>query len=118
GVRTKRRDTGSKRWASKFANGLRKRILQDDCPDTGCGIKVYWREAFLRLPFFTSVHRYLPALFQTYGYKTAYAPVNDRPRMMGVSKYNNFNRALIGIYDLVGVTWLRRRTKAPETTEV
>ncbi|MEZ5790674.1 MAG: glycosyltransferase family 2 protein [Nitratireductor sp.] len=118
GVRTKRRDTGSKRWASKFANGLRKRILQDDCPDTGCGIKVYWREAFLRLPFFTSIHRYLPALFQTYGYKTAYAPVNDRPRMMGVSKYNNFNRALIGIYDLVGVTWLRRRTKAPETTEV
>ncbi|MEZ5871992.1 MAG: glycosyltransferase family 2 protein [Nitratireductor sp.] len=118
GVRTKRRDTGSKRWASKFANWLRASILKDDCPDTGCGIKVYWREAFLKLPFFTSVHRYLPALFQTYGYKTAYAPVNDRPRVMGVSKYNNLNRALIGIYDLVGVTWLRRRTKSPDTSEV
>ncbi|MCB1460736.1 MAG: glycosyltransferase family 2 protein [Nitratireductor sp.] len=118
GVRTKRRDTGSKRWASKFANWLRASILKDDCPDTGCGIKVYWREAFLKLPFFTSVHRYLPALFQTYGYKTAYAPVNDRPRVMGVSKYNNFNRALIGIYDLFGVTWLRRRTRSPDVTEI
>ena len=118
GVRTKHRDTGSKRWASKFANWLRASILKDDCPDTGCGIKVYWREAFLKLPFFTSVHRYLPALFQTYGYKTAYAPVNDRPRVMGVSKYNNFNRALIGIYDLFGVTWLRRRTRSPDVTEI
>jgi glycosyltransferase involved in cell wall biosynthesis len=117
GVRTKRKDTGSKRFASKAANWIRDAVLADDCPDTGCGIKVYWREAFLRLPFFTSIHRYLPALFQTYGYKTAYQPVNDRPRLAGVSKYNNFNRALIGLYDLVGVTWLRRRTKAPEWKE-
>jgi dolichol-phosphate mannosyltransferase len=113
GVRTKREATGSKRWASLAANWIRDKVLQDDCPDTGCGIKVYWREAFLRLPFFTSMHRYLPALFQTYGHKVAYAPVNDRPRRAGVSKYNNLNRALVGIYDLFGVTWIRRRTKVP-----
>ena len=83
-------------------------MLRDNCPDTGCGIKVYWREAFLRLPFFTSMHRYLPALFQTYGYEVAYQPVNDRPRTVGVSKYNNLGRALVGIYDLFGVTWIRR----------
>lgn len=118
GVRTKRRDTGSKRWASKAANKIRDWALKDDCPDTGCGTKVYWREAFLRLPFFTSIHRYLPALFQTYGYKCSYIPVNDRPRMAGASKYNNLNRALIGIYDLFGVRWLRKRTKAPETNEL
>ena len=117
GVRTKRRDSGSKRLASRFANWLRDRVLKDDCPDTGCGIKVYWREAFLRLPFFTSVHRYLPALFQSYGFRTEYVPVNDRPRIAGISKYNNFNRALIGLYDLFGVTWLRRRTKYPQTAE-
>lgn len=117
GVRTKRRDSGSKRLASRAANWIRDRVLKDDCPDTGCGIKVYWRDAFLRLPFFTSIHRYLPALFQTYGYRTEYVPVNDRPRMAGVSKYNNFNRALIGLYDLFGVTWLRKRTKHPETEE-
>lgn len=117
GIRAKRMDTGSKRWASKAANRIRDWVLNDECPDTGCGIKVFWREAFLRLPFFTSIHRYLPALFQTYGLKTAYLPVNDRPRVAGVSKYNNLNRALIGIYDLVGVTWLRRRTRHPETRE-
>ena len=117
GVRTKRKDTGSKRMASKAANWIRDTVLKDDCPDTGCGIKIYWREAFLLLPFFTSVHRYLPALFQTYGFRTAYHPVNDRPRVAGVSKYNNLNRALIGLYDLFGVTWLRRRTKKPDTVE-
>ncbi|PCI05927.1 MAG: glycosyl transferase [Hyphomicrobiales bacterium] len=117
GVRTKRKDTGSKRWASKAANWIRDTVLRDNCPDTGCGTKTYWREAYLRLPFFTSIHRYLPALFQTYGYKCEYVPVNDRPRMSGVSKYNNLNRALIGIHDLVGVSWLRRRTIAPEVIE-
>ncbi len=117
GVRTKRKATGSKRWASRAANWIRDKVLQDDCPDTGCGIKVYWREAFLRLPYFTSMHRYLPALFQTYGHEVAYAPVNDRPRQAGVSKYNNLNRALVGIYDLFGVTWIRRRTKVPKIAE-
>lgn len=113
GWRTVRKAEGSKRWASKAANAIRDWVLNDDCPDTGCGIKAYWRDVFLRLPFFTSMHRYLPALFQTYGHEVAYVPVNDRPRTAGVSKYNNLNRALVGIYDLVGVTWLRRRTKTP-----
>ena len=117
GWRTSRKDTGSKRWASKAANWIRDAILKDNCPDTGCGIKVYWREAFLLLPFFTSVHRYLPAMFLTYGREVAYLPVNDRQRLAGQSKYNNLGRALIGIYDLVGVSWLRKRTKAPAIVE-
>ncbi len=118
GVRTKRKDTGSKRWASKAANTIRDLVLKDDCPDTGCGTKIYWREAFMKLPFFTSIHRYLPALFQTYGYQCVYHPVNDRPRMAGVSKYNNLGRALLGIRDLFGVRWLRKRTKAPMADEL
>lgn len=117
GWRTARKDTGSKRWASKAANWIRDAVLKDQCPDTGCGIKVYWREIFLRLPFFTSMHRYLPALFQTYGYEVAYVPVNDRPRQAGQSKYNNLNRALVGLYDLVGVSWIRKRTKVPAIAE-
>lgn len=117
GVRTERKADGAKRFASKAANRIRDAVLRDDCPDTGCGIKVYWREAFLRLPFFTSMHRYLPALFLTYGHEVAYLPVNDRPRQAGCSKYNNLGRALIGLYDLVGVSWLRRRTRVPEIVE-
>lgn len=117
GIRTDRKAEGAKRWASKAANWIRDRVLKDDCPDTGCGIKVYWREVFLRLPFFTSMHRYLPALFITYGHEVAYLPVNDRAREAGKSKYNNIGRALVGLYDLVGVSWLRRRTKVPAIVE-
>jgi dolichol-phosphate mannosyltransferase len=117
GVRTERKAKGSKRWASKAANRIRDWVLNDECPDTGCGIKVYWREAFLRLPFFTSMHRYLPALFLSYGHQVAYLPVNDRARQAGVSKYNNIGRALVGLHDLVGVSWLRRRTRVPQIVE-
>ena len=117
GVRSKRKAKGSRKFASRFANWLRGKILNDSCPDTGCGTKAYWRDAFLMLPFFTSMHRYLPALFLTYGYKVDYVPVNDRPRLAGQSKYTNFGRALVGIYDLFGVTWLRRRTKVPALEE-
>jgi dolichol-phosphate mannosyltransferase len=117
GWRTARRAEGRKRLASKAANWIRDAVLKDDCPDTGCGIKVYWREAFLRLPYFTTMHRYLPALFRTYGHEVAHVPVNDRPRQVGVSKYNNVGRALVGLYDLVGVSWLRRRTRVPAIVE-
>ena len=110
GIRASRKDSGSKRLASRFANWLRDKVLADGCPDTGCGLKVYQRDAYLALPFFTSMHRYLPAFFLTYGHQVVYEPVNDRPRLAGKSKYTNFGRALIGIYDLVGVTWLRKRT--------
>lgn len=114
GWRKDRKAEGSKRWASKAANWIRDTVLRDQAPDTGCGIKVYWRDAFLRLPFFTSMHRYLPALFLTYGLDVAHEPVGDRPREAGVSKYNNIGRALVGLYDLVGVSWLRRRTRVPK----
>jgi dolichol-phosphate mannosyltransferase len=117
GVRTNRKAEGSKRWASTAANWIRDTILRDGCPDTGCGIKVYWRESFLRLPFFASMHRYMPAMFITYGHEVAYVSVNDRARQAGVSKYNNLNRALVGLYDLVGVSWLRRRTVVPKITD-
>ena len=117
GVRVNRKAEGSKRWASKAANWIRDAVLRDNCPDTGCGIKVYHRDVFLRLPFFTSMHRYLPALFITYGQEVAYEPVGDRPRGAGQSKYSNLVRALVGLYDLVGVSWLRRRTRVPDVSE-
>lgn len=110
GIRTGRRTTGSRKAASRFANWIRDKVLADDCPDTGCGLKLYRREAYLALPYFTSMHRYLPAFFLTYGHEIAFEPVNDRPRLKGASKYTNVGRALIGLYDLVGVSWLRRRT--------
>jgi dolichol-phosphate mannosyltransferase len=117
GIRARRAAAGSRKAASRLANYIRDKVLVDDCPDTGCGIKLYDRQAFLQLPFFSGMHRYLPALFLTYGHEIGYEPVNDRPRLKGVSKYTNLGRALIGLYDLVGVSWLRKRTSLPPIVE-
>jgi dolichol-phosphate mannosyltransferase len=118
GWRVNRQDTGSKRWASKWANAIRARMLRDDTPDTGCGIKLFERAAFLDLPYFDHMHRYLPALMQRAGWKTVSVPVNHRARTTGVSKYNNLNRALVGIRDLRGVAWLITRSKRTAVEEL
>ncbi|MDR0184803.1 glycosyltransferase family 2 protein [Lysobacter arvi] len=118
GWRVNRQDSGSKRWASKWANAIRARMLRDDTPDTGCGIKLFERAAFLELPHFNHMHRYLPALMQRAGYRTVSVPVNHRARSTGVSKYNNLNRALVGVADLRGVAWLIRRGKVTRTEEI
>ena len=118
GWRVERQDSGSKRWASKWANAIRSRMLRDSTPDTGCGIKLFEREAFLDLPWFDHMHRYLPALMQRAGWKTVSVPVNHRHRASGVSKYNNLNRALVGIRDLRGVAWLIARNRRTAIEEV
>jgi dolichol-phosphate mannosyltransferase len=111
GHRVNRRDNASKRWASRFANGLRSRMLKDQTPDTGCGLKLIERAAFLRLPYFDHMHRYIPALIQRHNGRMITHPVNHRHRTSGVSKYGNLDRALVGILDLIGVWWLIRRTR-------
>ena len=113
GLRLKRQDTWSRRVATRFANGLRQALLKDGCVDTGCGLKVVRREVFLRLPYFSGLHRFLPALVLSYGGRVAFVPVGHRPRQHGQTKYTNWRRALVGIADLRGVMWLRRRTILP-----
>jgi len=118
GWRVERKDSGSKRWASKFANAIRSRLLRDETPDTGCGIKLFERAAFLDLPYFDHMHRYLPALMQRAGWQVKSVPVNHRPRSAGQSKYTNLNRALVGVADLRGVAWLIRRSRRTGVEEV
>jgi dolichol-phosphate mannosyltransferase len=113
GVRAQRRDAFSKRFASRFANGLRRRMLGDGASDTGCGIRLFPRALFLDLPYFDHMHRFLPALFIRAGAATVEAPVNHRPRTRGRSHYGVAGRALVGIVDLIGVFWLLRRGSRP-----
>jgi dolichol-phosphate mannosyltransferase len=118
GQRVGRQDTLSKRLGSRFANALRARLLKDGTRDTGCGLKAFRREAFLRLPYFDHMHRYLPALFRRDGWEVALVDVSHRSRAAGRSNYSNVQRALVGIHDLVGVAWLIRRRKKAVATEV
>lgn len=114
GHRHKRRDSAVKRYSSRFANALRRALLNDETPDTGCGLKVFSRAGFLDLPRFDHMHRYLPALYLRNGGQVVSVPVNHRPRERGVSKYGTLDRALVGITDLLGVMWLIRRASVPE----
>jgi len=113
GERRVRRDSRGKRWASRLANAVRRRLLNDQATDTGCGLKAFRRDAFLALPYFDHLHRYLPALMIREGYQVAFEPVNHRPRESGRSKYTNLGRLGVALFDLAGVIWLNARARNP-----
>jgi len=117
GERVKRQDSRAKKIASRIGNGVRKRLLRDTANDTGCGLKAFRREAFLRLPYFDHIHRYLPALMVREGYRTAFLPVNHRHRTTGRSKYTNLGRLWVSMSDLMGVMWLQSRARNPAGVE-
>jgi dolichol-phosphate mannosyltransferase len=113
GHRVKRNDDWLRRASSRVANRVRAAILQDDTPDSGCGLKLFARAAFLELPFFNHLHRFLPALFRRQQREVISVAVNHRPRTLGSSKYGLNNRLWAGLLDLAGVWWLNRRMKLP-----
>lgn len=109
GERQKRHDSWLRKMSSRIANAVRARVLGDGIRDTGCGIKVFYRQDYLDLPAFNHMHRFLPALIQRNGGTVSSVPVNHRPRLHGVSKYGVNNRLWVGVADLLGVMWLQRR---------
>jgi dolichol-phosphate mannosyltransferase len=106
-----RKDTAWRKLQSNVANGVRSGLLGDGTPDTGCGIKLFARDVFMELPRFDHMHRFLPALFLRQGARVVSVPVSHRPRTRGSSKYGMLNRVWVGIVDIAGVMWLRRRYK-------
>ena len=113
GQRVKREDSGARRWASRIANAVRMLLLGDGAKDSGCGIKVFRRDAFLSLPYFDHMHRYMAALMRREGYDVEFVEVNHRPRGSGRSNYTNFGRLAAALSDLFGVMWLRSRARNP-----
>ena len=113
GHRTRRQDSPVKKIASRAANAIRARLLGDATPDTGCGLKVFRRAAFLELPAFDHMHRFLPALFIRAGGHVVSVPVGHRARTRGASKYGTLDRLWVGVFDLLGVAWLQRRWTRP-----
>ena len=117
GQRVNRQDVFSKRFGSNLANRLRAFVLDDGTRDTGCGLKAFRRDAFLELPYFNHMHRFLPALFKRDGWEVTHVDVNHLPRQCGESNYSNLQRALVGIVDLIGVYWLFKRKKLTRAIE-
>jgi glycosyltransferase involved in cell wall biosynthesis len=113
GIRAKRQDSWTKRVASQVANSVRRAMLKDGAVDSGSGVKVFKREAFLALPYFDHMHRYMAALMLREGFAVEYLNVNHRHRGAGRSKYNNLGRLAANMTDLFGVMWLRSRERSP-----
>lgn len=119
GQRVGRKASAFKRWQSRLANRIRGAVLQDGTRDSGCGLKAFPRDLFLALPYFTALHRFLPALVAREGYAIAHIDVVDRQRFAGRSNYGFFDRLWVGILDMAGVWWLiRRGGRAPDAREV
>ena len=115
--RKSRRDTWVKRMSSVVANTVRSKMLRDDTPDTGCGLKLFNKAAFLDLPYFDHMHRFLPALIKRAGGQIRSVHVSHRNREFGKSNYGTLDRLMVGIVDLFGVAWLQRRAKLPEIVD-
>ncbi len=113
GRRARRRDSAAKRVGSWVANTLRSRMLGDGAADTGCGLKSMRRSAYLRLPYFDHMHRFLPALMLREGLQIVFEDVGHRPRTTGLSKYSNLGRLKASVSDLAGVLWLQARSRRP-----
>ncbi len=113
GERQGRQDTAAKRWASKAANAIRGSLLKDGVRDSGCGLKAFRREAYMDLPWFNHIHRFMAAMMLREGWQVQTVPVTHKERDGGQSKYNNLSRALVGIPDLLGAAWLIRRAGPP-----
>ena len=116
GVRVNRRDGAAKRYASILARKLRRFMLRDNHPDTGCATKVFDRELYLLLPYFDHMHRFMAPLARREGATVLAMPVSHAPRQTGQSKYSNLQRMLVGISDILGVMWLIRRS--PKSVDV
>ncbi len=103
GIRKNRKDNLVKIYSSIIANKFRAWALRDKCPDTGCALKIFNKKIFLSFPYFDGIHRFLPALFKGYGYKTHFIEVNHRSRLNGKSKYGTFDRLFKGLFDIIRV---------------
>ena len=109
GYRARRRDTWSRRLASRLGNAIRNAVTQDGLRDTGCSLKAFRRACLDDLPALNGVHRFMGAYFRLAGRTLEQVPVDHRPRTRGTSKYTNLKRLPKTAFDLVGFLWYRSR---------
>jgi glycosyltransferase involved in cell wall biosynthesis len=109
GYRAKRNDNWVRRMSSRIANSVREAILKDGIRDAGCGSKGFRRRCVEHVVPFNGAHRFFAVMMRNAGFSIAECEVTHHPRVHGVSKYGINNRLWRGIYDLIGVSWLKRR---------
>lgn len=109
GVRVNRQDSWVRKVSSWVANRARNWALNDGISDTGCGLKGFRRDCLPHFVCFNGLHRFFAVFVRDAGLTVVEFPARHHPRQRGVSKYGVRDRLWRGIFDLVGVAWLRRR---------
>jgi glycosyltransferase involved in cell wall biosynthesis len=109
GIRTARQDKIIKKVSSKIANSFRKLVLADGIEDSCCPLKIIKTGFAKKLPRFTGMHRFIPALVQLEGGRVEQVPVRHFPRYAGQAKYNLRNRLIWPFIDTMAVVWIRKR---------
>lgn len=111
GERTHRSESPLRQTLSGVSNKLRRWRLRDDARDSACGMKVIPRDLYLSLPYFDTMHRFMPALVKAVRRRVGFVPIDQRDRIAGQSKYGTWNRLMVGLSDLNGVAWLTKRNR-------
>lgn len=110
GIRANRKDSSFKRLQSKIANGFRRMMTHDGATDTGCPLKILHTDYAKRIPFFTGMHRFLPALILLQdGGSYKEIPVHHAPRIAGKSKFHLSNRLIAPFIDCFAYRWMKNR---------
>jgi len=112
GWKVKRRDPLNKRLPSKLFNWVTSRTFKLKLNDYNCGFKAYSKELVKELDIYGEMHRYVPALAHSKGFKVGEIPVHHRAREYGKSKYG-FERYLRGFLDLLTVKLVTKYNRSP-----
>jgi glycosyltransferase involved in cell wall biosynthesis len=118
GWRKDRQDTNFRKWQSRQANRIRNWVTEETVVDSASSLKVYRAHAVKGLKLFRGAHRYFPTLVKMRGHTVFETPVKHSPRHAGTAKYGFGNRAFVGIYDLIGVRWMKKRYLRYQATEI
>lgn len=112
GWKKKRHDPLNKKIPSKFFNFITSLSFGLKLHDYNCGFKAYKREVIKEIDIYGELHRYIPALAHSRGFKVAEIAVDHRSRQFGRSKYG-FERYLRGFFDLLTVKLLTHYSRSP-----
>lgn len=87
---------------SKIANWLIGKITGVPIKDNGCSLKAYRADVIKKIPLYSEMHRFIPAMTSLAGTKIAEVKVKHHARAFGESKYG-LNRIYKVFVDLITI---------------
>lgn len=109
GIRAHRKDTVVKQMSSRMANAIRRIFTRDGIKDTGCPLKIIKTDIAKRIPMFSGLHRFLPAMVLLLNGTIKQIPVQHFPRLAGTSKFGLRQRLISPLIDCFAFLWMKNK---------